>query len=198
MCMRVSRKWLVGRSGRVQTEFCLLQQEDRRNTLNTQEQKWILLLSYTQSPLTLLSELGIMASVIQEPKRDPEALTVIGVLTAVRRPQPVNKGRLHQFQSKRRILFKKPSACLRLLVGQSDVSIVGYLKWCQWWAAGWCSNSFNSQMDFLLAVYRRRSRRICEQKKKREKSGERNGGLIKLLFNRKINKEKSFSVMSEV
>ena len=32
-----------------------------------------------------------MASVIQEPKRDPEALTVIGVLTAVRRPQPVNE-----------------------------------------------------------------------------------------------------------
>ena len=37
---------------------------------------------------TLLSELGIMASVIQEPKRDPEALTVIGLLTTVRRPQP--------------------------------------------------------------------------------------------------------------
>lgn len=40
---------------------------------------------------TLLSELGIMASVIQEPKRDPEALTVMGLLTAVRRPHPVNK-----------------------------------------------------------------------------------------------------------
>lgn len=90
--MRVCRKWLVGSSGRVQTEFCLLQQEDRLNTLNTQEEKLILLVSYTPSPLTLLSELGIMASVIQEPKRDPEALTVIGVLTAVRRPQPVNKG----------------------------------------------------------------------------------------------------------
>lgn len=45
----------------------------------------------THCPPTLLSELGIMASVIQEPKRDPEALTVIGVLTAVRRPQPVNE-----------------------------------------------------------------------------------------------------------
>lgn len=40
---------------------------------------------------TLLSELGIIASVIQEPKRDPEALTVIGLLTVVRRPQPVDK-----------------------------------------------------------------------------------------------------------
>lgn len=49
----------------------------------------------THSPPTLLSELGIMASVIQEPKRDPEALTVIGILTAVRRPQPVNKGCMH-------------------------------------------------------------------------------------------------------
>lgn len=47
--------------------------------------------THTQSPPTLLSELGIIASVIQEPKRDPEALTVIGLLTAVKRPQPVDK-----------------------------------------------------------------------------------------------------------
>lgn len=164
MCMRVCRKWLVGSSGRVQTEFCLPQQDK----LNTQDQKLILLVSYTQSPLTLLSELGIMASVIQEPKRDPEALTVIGVLTAVRRPQPVNKGRLHQVKSKRRILIKKPTACLQVLVGQSDVSIIVYFKWCQWWAAARRSYSFNSQMEFLLAVYRRRSRRICQQKKKKK------------------------------
>lgn len=46
---------------------------------------------HTRNPPTLLSELGIIASVIQEPKRDPEARTVIGLLTAVKRPQPVEK-----------------------------------------------------------------------------------------------------------
>lgn len=38
--------------------------------------------------LTLLSELGIMVSVIQEPKRDPDARTVMGLLTPVNFPQP--------------------------------------------------------------------------------------------------------------
>lgn len=47
--------------------------------------------THARSPPTLLSELGIIASVIQEPKRDPEARTVIGLLTAVKRPQPVDK-----------------------------------------------------------------------------------------------------------
>lgn len=41
--------------------------------------------------LTLLSELGAMVSVIQEPNRDPEARIVIGLLTPVSLPQPENK-----------------------------------------------------------------------------------------------------------
>lgn len=53
-----------------------------------------------RSPPTLLSELGIIASVIQEPKRDPEALTVIGLLTAVKRPQPVDTKYLCVINSK--------------------------------------------------------------------------------------------------
>ena len=42
-----------------------------------------------KAALTLLSELGIIVSVIQEPKREPEARTVIGLLTPVSFPQPV-------------------------------------------------------------------------------------------------------------
>lgn len=38
--------------------------------------------------LTLLSELGIMVSVIQEPNLDPDARTVMGLLTPVSFPQP--------------------------------------------------------------------------------------------------------------
>jgi len=38
--------------------------------------------------LTLLSELGIIVSVIQEPNLDPEARTVMGLLTPVSFPQP--------------------------------------------------------------------------------------------------------------
>lgn len=38
--------------------------------------------------LTLLSELGIIVSVIQEPNLDPEARTVMGLLTPVSLPQP--------------------------------------------------------------------------------------------------------------
>ncbi len=37
---------------------------------------------------TLLSELGIMVSVIQEPNLDPDARTVMGLLTPVNFPQP--------------------------------------------------------------------------------------------------------------
>lgn len=39
-----------------------------------------------------MSELGIMVSVIQEPKRDPDARTVMGLLTPVNFPQPVGGG----------------------------------------------------------------------------------------------------------
>ena len=38
--------------------------------------------------LTLLSLLGVTASVIQDPNRDPEARMVMGGLMPVRRPQP--------------------------------------------------------------------------------------------------------------
>lgn len=38
--------------------------------------------------LTLLSELGIMVSVIQEPNLEPDARTVMGLLTPVNFPQP--------------------------------------------------------------------------------------------------------------
>lgn len=38
--------------------------------------------------LTLLSELGIMVSVIHEPNLDPDARTVMGLLTPVSLPQP--------------------------------------------------------------------------------------------------------------
>lgn len=38
--------------------------------------------------LTLLSKLGIMVSVIQEPNLDPDARTVMGLLTPVNFPQP--------------------------------------------------------------------------------------------------------------
>lgn len=60
----------------------------------------------TETP-TLLSELGIIESVIQEPKRDPEALTVIGLLTAVKRPQPVDEVFVFYAQedSKERVYF---------------------------------------------------------------------------------------------
>ena len=38
--------------------------------------------------LTLLSELGIIVSVIQKPNLDPDARTVMGLLTPVSLPQP--------------------------------------------------------------------------------------------------------------
>ena len=41
--------------------------------------------------LTLLSELGIIVSVIQEPNREPEARTVMGLLTPVSFPQPARQ-----------------------------------------------------------------------------------------------------------
>lgn len=48
--------------------------------------------------LTLLSELGIMVSVIQEPNLDPDARTVMGLLTPVSLPQPggqiIEKGKM--------------------------------------------------------------------------------------------------------
>lgn len=52
---------------------------------------WVVLLqgrAQGKVGLTLLSELGIMVSVIQEPKRDPDARTVMGLLTPVNFPQP--------------------------------------------------------------------------------------------------------------
>lgn len=45
--------------------------------------------------LTLLSELGIMVSVIQEPNLDPDARTVIGLLTPVSFPQPEGQRDAH-------------------------------------------------------------------------------------------------------
>lgn len=44
--------------------------------------------SIVKEGLTLLSELGIMVSVIQEPNLDPDARTVMGLLTPVNFPQP--------------------------------------------------------------------------------------------------------------
>lgn len=44
--------------------------------------------SIEKEGLTLLSELGIMVSVIQEPNLDPDARTVMGLLTPVSFPQP--------------------------------------------------------------------------------------------------------------
>lgn len=41
--------------------------------------------------LTLLSKLGIMVSVIQEPNLEPDARTVIGLLTPVNFPQPAGQ-----------------------------------------------------------------------------------------------------------
>lgn len=41
--------------------------------------------------LTRLSELGIMVSVIQEPNLEPDARTVMGLLTPVSLPQPADK-----------------------------------------------------------------------------------------------------------
>lgn len=109
VCVCVCRKWVkrVAGEDRVHTAVMLeVRQRGRRNTTREKIELSYLVTTFitpaplvmfthtdgwTHCPPTLLSELGIMASVIQEPKRDPEALTVIGVLTAVRRPQPVNK-----------------------------------------------------------------------------------------------------------
>lgn len=86
-----------------------------------------------RSSLTLLSELGIMASVIQEPKRDPEALTVIGLLTAVRRPQPVSREGLCWVRSQRRVESKE----LRL-------------SWLAFPSLGCAATQFTSKWNFFL------------------------------------------------